>query len=231
MPSPLPLLSGYDLERASRFAYQCQACGRCCRGKLIPLNPYELAVIAEHLAMTTTEVLERFTSNGGSTLKCLEETDTCVFFGDRGCEVHPARPLACRLYPLGRHVTADGVERFAEVVPHPQSEGLRVGDGTVSDWLAAQGAQRFVEASDRYVALLRRMLVALASREDLDEVRGSASEAMARAPLEQDGSLLDVDAVVRAWCETHDIPIPASVQERIALHIQALEESIEGEGE
>lgn len=229
MPNMLPLLTGYDFRRDSRFAYQCKACGRCCRGKLIPVNPYEIASIAEHLSMTTTQVLARYTSNGGATLKCLDETDACAFFGERGCEVHPARPLACRLYPLGRQVTAGGEELFAEVVSHPQCEALREGDGTVADWLAAQGAAPFLEASERYVALLRRMVAAVGRRHDLEAASDRATEVLARAPREDDGNLLDVDVVVRAWCEAHDEAVPADVAQRVALHIRAIEEWIEGD--
>ena len=70
---------------------------------------------------------------------------------------------------------------------------------------------------------------ALESREDLEEAGERATEAMARSPREGDGSLLDVDVVVRSWCEARGIAIPVGVMDRVALHIRALEESIGGD--
>lgn len=119
--------------------------------------------------------------------------------------------------------------RIREVIPHPQCEAHRKGNGVVAGWLAAQGAHPFLEASERYVALLKRMVAALESREDLEEAGERATEAMARSPREGDGSLLDVDVVVRSWCEARGIAIPVGVMDRVALHIRALEESIGGD--
>src|SRR5580704_6522129 len=119
----LPLRRDFVLERSAPFSYECGACSRCCHGKLIPLTPYEVARLAEHLGTTTTETLERWTTRGGSALASRPDGG-CVLLGEQGCSVHPARPLACRLYPLGRSIAPDGSERFAEVEPHPETAGV-----------------------------------------------------------------------------------------------------------
>ncbi len=69
------------------------------------------------------------------------EDRSCVFLDERGCSVHPDRPLACRLYPLARWVDPDGNESFGHLEPHPQTAGVYGDKGTVADYLAAQGSR------------------------------------------------------------------------------------------
>jgi hypothetical protein len=76
------------------------------------------------------------------------EDGTCVFLGPQECQVHGDRPLVCRLYPLGRHVRSDGSEHFTQLEGHPQSAGELSDYGTITEYLAAQGAQPFMDAAD-----------------------------------------------------------------------------------
>jgi Fe-S-cluster containining protein len=227
VPRPLALRTDFALERTTAFSYECHGCGRCCFGKTIPVNPYEVARIAALLGTTTTDVLARLTAHGGATLATREDGG-CVFLSGRTCGIHDARPLACRLYPLGRRLSG-GAERFAEVVPQPESEGVYGRDGdargqtTVGDYLRAQGADAFIAAAERYVAVLARMLPVLAAREDTEDVREEATGAMQRAPLPADESWLDVDAVVATWCAERGEPAPEGVDAKVALHLRALE--------
>ena len=178
-----PLRRGFVLARTTAFSYRCQACSRCCRNKGIRVNPYEVARLAEVLATTTTEVLARWTTEGGSLLSARDD-GTCVFLGQGGCTVHAGRPLVCRLYPLGRSRDADGTERFAELEPVAQSEGVYGEDGAIDDYLRSQGIGPYMRAADRYVQALGRMLAALAARPDVGDasaLRDEATEATRRA--------------------------------------------------
>jgi Fe-S-cluster containining protein len=222
MVRPLPLRRPFDRQRTSPFGYACGGCNRCCHGKVIPLNPYEVARIAAHLGVSTTEVLARFTRDCGASLLSHED-GSCVFLAANGCSIHPSRPLACRVYPLGRHVAADGRETFAEVEPHPETEGDYAQPGTVADYLRTQGAEPYIAASDRYLALFRVMLRALARRDDVAEACEDATRAVRTTPAEADAGMLDVDAVVARFCQERGLPIPEDVEERVALHIEALE--------
>jgi hypothetical protein len=226
MARPLPLRTGFDLTRDSAFGYACGACGRCCHGKTIPLNPYEVARLAAHQGVSTTEALARFTDDCGASLKAREDGG-CVFLGDDGCSVHAARPLACRLYPLGRHVTTSGREAFAEVVPHPETAGAYGGPGAVADYIASQGAGPYIAASDSYLALFRKMLSTLAHREDVVEACDDATRIVRTTPQHADASMLDVDAVVARWCEERGLAFPDDVEARVALHIAAVEAQLE----
>jgi uncharacterized protein len=143
--------------RTSAFSYRCRACSRCCYGKRIQVNPYELARLARNLDTTTTEVIARFTVDGGTVLATRGDTG-CVFLGPRGCTVHADRPLVCRLYPLGRIVQTDGSETFVENEPHPETEGVYGAGGTVGEYLVSQGVEPYIAAADRYYAIYLRLL-------------------------------------------------------------------------
>jgi Fe-S-cluster containining protein len=221
-----PLRRGFVLARSTPFSYQCRACSRCCRGKVIPLDPYEVARLAEAKSTTTTEVLARWTTAGGAAL-AQREDGTCVFLGGGGCTVHAGRPLACRLYPLGRHLRGDGTEQFAELEPHPLTEGVYGEDGTIEDYLRTQDVERHVAAAGRYVALFKRMMEALAARPEADAVRDEAAAVMTRAPVPTDESLLDVDAMVSRWCAEHGAPVPRDVEEKTEIHVRAVEEYLD----
>lgn len=216
----------FVLARSSPFSYECRACSRCCRGKTIPVNPYEIARIAEALGTTTTEVLERFTAHGGATLAVREDA-TCVFLGDGGCSVHAARPLVCRLYPLGRRVDGDGTERFATLEPHPKSAGVWGTEGTIDDYLRTQDVGRHLAAAAAYVGVLRRMVAMLARTPLAQDVRDEATERMSRRPVAADESWLDLDVVVARRCADRGETVPADVDARARLHVQALEEMLD----
>ena len=96
--------------REQTFGYFCHACSRCCQGKVIQVNPYEIARLARHLDVSTGAFQEKWTEGGKGTVLARTEDDACVFLGRGGCTVHGDRPLVCRLYPLGRQYFPDGTE-------------------------------------------------------------------------------------------------------------------------
>jgi Fe-S-cluster containining protein len=217
------LRTPFHLTRASAFSYECKACKRCCQGKRIPVNPYEVARLAERVGMSTTDFLAKHTEVGGAVLRRREEDDTCVFLGPQGCGVHPDRPLACRLYPLGRQRTGAGDERFAESVPHPRTEGVYGTQGTVEDFLRSQDVERHVAMADRYGAALGGMIAALARLDEGAEAQTEALRAM-EGPTEAGiDNLLDLDATVAAYCAERGLAVPADVDARALLHVAAIE--------
>jgi uncharacterized protein len=216
------LRTPFHLARTSPFSYECKACKRCCQGKRIPVNPYEVARLARHLGLSTTEFLAARTEVGGAILRRRDD-DTCVFLGEGGCTVHTARPLACRLYPLGRQRTPDGQERFAELQPHPRSDGVYGDAGTVDTYLATQDVAQHLEMGDRYGAVLLRMLRALAQLEGGREAQARAVDAMGQPSPTGDDNVLDLDATVAAHCAETGRSVPDDLEEKVALHLQALE--------
>jgi Fe-S-cluster containining protein len=213
------------MTRATPFSYACGRCSRCCRDKGIALNPYEVLRLARNRGLTTTELIARFTERAG-TLLGRRDDGACVFLGAAGCEVHPDRPLVCRIYPLARHISGEDEETFTELEPHPQTEGRYGRQGTVGDYLEAQGAGPFMQAADRYLNLFRALTDSLAARvaqlaaPERAEVEGNfVGPAEEAAPTTD---WLDIDRTVEAHCRALGIAKPTQAAELMELHLQAL---------
>jgi Fe-S-cluster containining protein len=84
----------------SEFSYVCNRCGLCCRGKVITLSPCDVIRIARAAKVSTGEAVAHYTLRRGSLLRFLPDGRCAALEGLR-CSIHPGRPLACRLYPLG----------------------------------------------------------------------------------------------------------------------------------
>ena len=209
------------MTRSTPFAYSCSACSRCCQHYLIRVNPFETLMLARHLSMTTTEFIGRYVDPGPS-LKH-RQSGFCMFLGEQGCTVHAARPLACRLYPLGRHVSGQGEEHFFRMKPHPETEGRYSDTGTVEDYLKAQGALAFIDATDRYLVLFHRLYQALAQTQP-----GRIEEETSQDMQADSGEgrtvpdLLDLEQGIAMMFAGRSVASLDPV-EAMSVHIQALE--------
>jgi Fe-S-cluster containining protein len=174
------------------------------------VNPFDNLVLSRHLRISTTEFARRYL-RADATLRRDESSGACVFLGDQGCTVHSARPLACRLYPLGREVTSDGEECYFHVTPHPQSAGSYGDDLTVADYLELQEAVPHIEAADRYLALFCRCVQALGAMPTTKSSDG-----------ESDSALLDPDAVIARYHAPLD-PGALEPLRAMMMHIETIE--------
>ena len=210
--------------RETPFSYACAGCGRCCFHKRIVVSPYEIARIAAVLALSTTEVIARFTSEGGTILKQREDGG-CSLLDGKHCGVHGGRPLVCRLYPLGRVVEKGEQEHFVQLKGHPESEGKLGETGTIGEYLEAQGTAPYIHASARYFALFGRLVAVIRARpegvETFDRVLTLGTHESASDVDELEW--LDVDATLARRAPTE---IPDDLEARIALHLQLLEREI-----
>jgi uncharacterized protein len=213
----------FDMRRESAFSYACHACNRCCRNKAIRVSPYEVLRLACYLGLSTTEFIERHTEAGGTVLRSKENGD-CGFLGQRGCTVHPDRPLACRIYPLARWVSSDGVESFGHLMPHPKTEGVYGKSGTVQDYLDQQQLAPFFAMSERYGKLYKKMLGML-EKLDPDELhrRPERRAAVDELPAGTLASMwVDIDATI-AEANGSNRDQRVSAEEAIDIHIEAIE--------
>jgi Fe-S-cluster containining protein len=224
----LPIIRSQETRytRDSAFSYACHACSRCCHDKIIQLNPYEVARLAHNRGTSTTEFLAQYTERSGTALRRTEQ-GACVFLTSQGCGVHPDRPLVCRLYPLGRRVTADGSEHFLEVKPHPETEGEYDSNGTVQEFLDRQGAGPFIDAADRYVDLVGRLSDALHAHVGRDAQLAhdvqAVMEGVGQGQEHRVSDWLDMDRVIQIYCAQQQLPVPTDVPAKMRLHIQAIE--------
>ena len=212
------------LSRESAFLYTCHQCSRCCYDKRIQVNPYEVARLAQNKKITTTELIDNYLEPGKPYLDN-QSDGACVFLTDQGCGVHADRPLVCRIYPLEQRLTGEGHESFHYATPHPETEGVYGHEGTVEDFLTAQGVQPFLQVRDRYLTVVYRLLDILAkdvecNEEALDIAEHTfADEASIQQAL---GKWLDMDLVIARYCHVHDLNEPSDLEERLTLHIAAM---------
>jgi Fe-S-cluster containining protein len=208
------------MGRQERFGYVCRRCLRCCHHKWIQLNPYEVARLARNRGQTTTQFRKAWTVGGAGIYLRQTEDGACVFLGADGCTVHPDRPLVCRLYPLGRHVSLDGEERFSHAKPHPLSEGVFTDEGTIGDFLEEQGAAPFIQAADDYLRWFGSAFSALSG--DL----GYAPGEIVGAPTAESDDLLDMDAAIAEHCAVVGRAEPDDIENRKQLHLAILFERL-----
>lgn len=202
----LPVLRAWD----TGFSYRCHACSRCCYGKRIQVNPYELVRLARTLGTTTSEVIAHHTA-GGTSLATRAD-GSCVFLGPGGCTVHADRPLVCRLYPLGLIVAEDGREGFVELTPHPESEGVYGEDGTVKGYVESQGALPYLEAAARYQAVVRRLLSGT----------GDASAGTEDEEIPEAAAFLDAHLAIEWAAQRGGTPAPVEVDAVVDRHLALL---------
>jgi len=214
------------LHRQSAFGFSCSRCLACCRYKKIQLNPYEVARLAANQGLSTTEFIARYTITGGTVLRFNQE-GTCVFLNDRGCAVHPDRPLVCRLYPLGRYVDFLGVETFAQIEPEPGCKGIGRGDSSIERYLEEQDAAPFMRAADRYLDLLW-LLLELLKEQEVGPAQAETVLSTVRAVTEyggeQDAFWIDMDRALADYCTFSGIPVPVELDKKMTLHIKAVRE-------
>ncbi len=124
----------------------------CTKSAPVILNPYEIALVCQESGMTYEDLLDIVETDRakGFPLVMLPRDPACHFWTVKGCRIYPARPLACRFYPLGR------------VFDHGQSHivypELNVCSGlaaatsmTVGDYLKSQDVDMHIRMADRWI--------------------------------------------------------------------------------
>jgi Fe-S-cluster containining protein len=204
-----------DRERhdGEAFSYACLRCRRCCSNKRIQINPYEAARLAGGRGETTATFRERWTLDGQGVVLGQTPDGACVFLGPEGCTVHADRPLVCRLYPVGRHISPEGRVWFTDVDLHPPPGGVFGADGTIAAYLESQSAGPFIAAADAYFFWFGQAMRVLQAR------AGEEDPASDEAPFED---LLDLDAVVAQHCQAQGREEPEDIEARRELHLEIL---------
>jgi hypothetical protein len=202
--------------RGETFGHICRRCSRCCHHKDIHVNPYEIARLARRLGQTTREFRIAWTRDGTGTSLRHTEDGACALLGPAGCTVHSDRPLVCRLYPLGRHVLADGTEWFSRLELVPQTAGEITDRGTIGEFLESQEAEAFMTAADDYFRWF------CAAQEGLgeDAPAGPSDEPAEDAACAAD--LVDMDAAIAGHCAATGMGEPRDIEERKRLHLELL---------
>ncbi len=145
----------------------CSRTGTCCHGKMVRLNPFELACLANTKGVTPREFYDRYCNSGGVILRFdgapgwKKMTACSQYVNGFGCSVHQGRPLACRLYPLGRQKQGEKIYYMHEGKAFPCLEGcpevVELPRLSVAEYIAGQQTQNFETAQDGYLEVMQSL--------------------------------------------------------------------------
>ena len=155
------------LSLEDQLPLTCSRSGTCCHGKLVMLNPWELACMAMEKKITPREFRDLYCELGGIRLRFdgkagWKGQQACSQYEDNtGCSIHLARPLACRLYPLGRQIQSEEVHYMYQGEEFPCMEGCPEVTGlpfiSVAQYLKGQLTTQFEKAQDEYLNVMQNI--------------------------------------------------------------------------
>lgn len=143
----------------------CSRAGACCFGNLVLINPWELVCLAREKKITPREFRDLYCEYGGIRLRFNGKAgwkgkQACSQYIDNlGCSVYLGRPLACRLYPIGRQIQSETVqyihqgENFPCLESCPEVAKLRY--LSVGEYLEGQMTSQFEKAQDAYLEMMQ----------------------------------------------------------------------------
>ena len=161
------MMGSTRLSIQDKLPLTCSRRGTCCHGNLVMLNPWELMCLAHEKKITPREFRDLYCEYGGIRLRFdgaagwREKRACSQYIGDFGCSVHLGRPLACRLFPLGRQIQNDEVHYMYQGTEFPCLEGCPEVTGlpylNVGEYLQGQETERFEKAQDEYLDVMQNL--------------------------------------------------------------------------
>ena len=155
------------VELSDTLPLTCSRRGTCCFGNQVLLNPWELACLAAEKGISPRQFRDSFCDLGGTRLMFNGDTGwmgkrACgMYVHNFGCSLHVARPLACRLYPIGRQIQSAQVHYMYEGRQFPCLSGCpevtSLPHITVSDYLQGQQTLSFEQAQDGYLEVAQNL--------------------------------------------------------------------------
>lgn len=155
-----------DIHPLDVLHLTCVRGGGCCHAKQIAVTPWEIARLARATGLSAAQARDRLTSDGGTRLRSAGPRDghgrpACSLLGPAGCTVHADRPLACRVFPLGRSLVEGRAvyhmaerHRCVDLCPDVLAQPRR----RVGEWLQEQDVAAGEAAHDAYGRLVCGLL-------------------------------------------------------------------------
>ena len=153
------------LTTQDKLPLTCSRSGTCCHGNRVMLNPWELATLALEKKVTPRVFRDSYCEFGGIRLRFNGQVgwkgkQACSqYVINFGCSVHLGRPLACRLFPLGRQIQNEEVHYMHQGDIFPCLEGCPEVSGlphlSVGEYLKGQETERFEKAQDEYLGIMQ----------------------------------------------------------------------------
>ncbi len=155
------------LRGSSKLPLTCSRAGTCCHGNQVFLNAFELAYLAQESNVSPQAFRDVHCDLGGIRLRFNGKEDkrgkpACSQYIEHfGCGVHTGRPLACRLFPLGRQLQHGTAEYIFEGTTFPCLNGcpevVHLPELTVDDYLKGQQTAAFEKAQDAYLEIMQNI--------------------------------------------------------------------------
>lgn len=154
------------------FQFGCKACGKCCRDKVIMLNPYDIFQLTKHLNMSQAEFAKKYCGffigeESNLPIVYLDfKGGPCPFLVNKRCSVHKVKPFVCASYLLGRAISGDKLLYFRQEV----SCGNKYEKQVVRDWV--YGSRNAKEEEQIYLvwSQILQMLVPITSKIPANEI-------------------------------------------------------------
>jgi Fe-S-cluster containining protein/predicted house-cleaning noncanonical NTP pyrophosphatase (MazG superfamily) len=155
------------LSLQDKLPLTCSRKGTCCHGNLVYINPWELVRLAKEKNTTPREFKELYCEFGGIRLRFNGKADyrnklACSqYIENFGCSVHVGRPLACRLFPIGRQIQNEEFHYLFQGTEFPClngcSEVTELPQLSVGEYLKGQETDKFEQAQDAYLDLMQNL--------------------------------------------------------------------------
>jgi len=155
------------LSLEDKLPLTCSRRGTCCHGNLVMLNPWELFCLAREKKVSPREFRDLYCESGGIRLRFdgkpgWREKKACSQYIDNfGCSVHVGRPLACRLFPLGRQIQSEAFSYMHQGEVFPCLDGCpevtTLPQLTVGEYLKGQQTESFEKAQNEYLQLMQSL--------------------------------------------------------------------------
>ena len=206
------------VELSDTLPLTCSRRGTCCFGNQVLLNPWELACLAAEKGISPRQFRDSFCDLGGTRLMFNGDTGwmgkkACgMYVHNFGCSLHVARPLACRLYPIGRQIQSAQVHYMYEGRQFPCLSGCpevtTLPHITVFNYLQGQQTLSFEQAQDGYLEVVQNladMAFVLLLETDLAATAGSQTIALWLEMGGEDPQLL-AERIGEEWLTLLQLP-------------------------
>jgi hypothetical protein len=141
-----------------KFKFKCKKCGFCCQFTIV-LYPFDIMNICSHLSITTKEFLEKYgilVPDQDGILRCvLRKNQKCLFNKDNLCTVYEARPIRCRLFPIGRYFE-EGKTYY--LLPKEKCIGFDSNKKqSIQEWIINQNVSEYDKMTEDWAKLMIKL--------------------------------------------------------------------------
>ena len=228
-----------SLHLSDQLPLTCSRKGTCCHGNQVLINPWELASLANEKKISSRDFRDQYCDLNGIRLLFngvvgFNNHKSCSqYIENKGCSVHNGRPLACRLFPIGRQIQENKSSYFFQGTNFPCLNGCpevtELPLLSVEDYLKGQNTEIFEEAQDAYLELVQN-LADYAFILLLDTELAKSGDVLTLQTWRKLGSLSPnemTNYIPQEWIDLYTIPELSFSENTLSTFIQHHFESID----